>query len=68
MDPVVLTEVSVSSTPVTTVLTAITTYMTNYVGEISTWMTSFIPAIMPVIGIAISIFFAVKIVKRLSKG
>lgn len=66
MDPIVVAEVS--STPVTTVLTAITTYMTNYVGEVSTWMTSFIPAVMPIIGIAISVFFAVKIVKRLAKG
>lgn len=67
MDPVVLTA-EVTNTPVTTVLNAVTTYMTNYVGEVTNWMAGLIPAIMPIVGVAISIYFAVRIVKRLAKG
>lgn len=56
------------STAVTTVLTAITTYVTSLVGEVTTWVSTLIPAIMPIFGIAVSVFFAIRIVKRLAKG
>ena len=57
-----------SSTAVTTVLNAITVYVTSYVGEVTTWMTSLIPAVMPIVGVAVSMFFAIRIVKRVAKG
>lgn len=56
------------STAVTTVLTAITTYVTSFVGEVTTWVSGLIPAVMPILGITVSVFFAVRIVKRLAKG
>ena len=53
---------------VSTVLADITTYLTSYVTDVTSWMTSLVPAAMPIVGVAVSVFFAIRIVKRLAKG
>lgn len=53
---------------VTAVLNAVTTYTQGYVAAVSTWMTAYIPVILPIVGIAVAAFFAIRMVKRFARG
>lgn len=53
---------------VTAVLNAITTYTQTYVAAVSSWLTSFVPIVLPIVGIAVAAFFAIRMVKRFARG
>lgn len=58
----------VADANVAAVLTAIQTYAANYVAAVVAWMQSFIPVMLPIAGIALAIYFGLRIFKRVSRG
>lgn len=53
---------------VAAVLQAVTTYTQTYVAAVSEWLTAYIPVVLPIVGIAVAAFFAIRMVKRLARG
>lgn len=53
---------------VAAVLSAVTTYTQNYVAAVSAWLTAYIPVVLPIVGMAVAAFFAIRMVKRLARG
>lgn len=53
---------------VAAVLQAVTAYTQTYVAAVSAWMTAYIPVVLPIVGIAVAAFFAIRMVKRLARG
>lgn len=58
----------VADANVTAVLASIQTYAANYVAAVVAWMQTFIPVLLPIAGIAVAFYFALRIFKRASRG
>lgn len=58
----------VADANVAAVLTAIQSYAANYVAAVVAWMQTFIPVLLPIAGIALALYFGLRIFKRASRG
>lgn len=58
----------VADANVAAVLTAIQSYAANYVAAVVAWLQTFIPVMLPIAGIALALYFGLRIFKRVSRG